>query len=107
MLVRGAHGLQEESRPHPEGVKSNRVGSLQGWYSLAPATQSNMISIMNGGKKPNIQILSQICYLIIISYFCFFFSSAFEIFLEVIINNVKGVPKHLDNFNWNIQQCLC
>lgn len=61
---------------------------------------------MNGGKKSNIQILSQACYLIIISYFCFFFSSAFEIVLKLIIKNVKAVPKHLDHFNWNIQQCL-
>lgn len=36
----------------------------------------------------------------------FFFSSAFEIFLELIIKNVKAVPKHLDCFSWNIQQCL-
>lgn len=105
ILVGGAHGLQVESRPHLGRVKSNRIGRLEGWYSLAPATQSNMISIMNEGRKPNIRILSQTCYLIIISYFCFFFSSAFEIFLKLIIKNVKVVPKHLDCFNWNIQQC--
>lgn len=93
-------------RRAPEGVKSNRIGRVEGWYSLAPATQSSMISIMNGGKKTNIQILPQTCYLIIISYFCFFVSSAVEIFLKLIIKNVKAVPKHLDRFNWNIQQCL-
>lgn len=107
MLVRGAHRLQEESRSHPEGVKSNRIGRLQGWYSLAPATQSIMISFVNGGKKPNIQMLSQTCYLFIIYFFSpFFFSSAFEIFLKLIIKNVKAVPKHLGRFTWNMQQCL-
>lgn len=106
MLVRGAHGLQEESRIHPEGVKSNRIGRLEGWYSLAPATPSNMISVMNGGKKPNFQILSQTCYLIITFYFCFFFPSAFEMFLKLIIKNAKAVPKHLACFKWNIQQSL-
>lgn len=27
-------------------------------------------------------------------------------FYKLLIKNVKAVPKHLDHFNWNIQQCL-
>lgn len=72
---------------------------------MAPSTQSNVISVMNGGKKPNIWILSQTCYLII-SYFHFFFSSASEKFLKLNIKNVKAIRKHLDHFNWNVQQSL-
>lgn len=71
ILVRGAHGLQEESRPHPKRVKSDRIGGLEGWYNLAPATQSNMISVMNGGKNPNIQILSQTCHYILFLFLLF------------------------------------
>lgn len=73
---------------------------------MAPATQSNVISIMNGSEKANTRILSQTCYLIIISYFCCFFSSASEIVLKLNIKNVTAIPKHLDHFNWNIQQSL-
>lgn len=91
MLEGGAHRLQEESRPHPKGVKSNRIGGLEGWYSLAPATQSNMISVMNGGKKtkhPDI-----VTNLLFVHYLFFYlFSSAFQIFLELTIKNVKAVP---------------
>lgn len=72
---------------------------------MAPATQSNVISVMNGGKNPNIWTLSQTCYLII-SYFHFFFSSASEIFLKLNIKYVKAIPKLFDHFNWNIQQSL-
>lgn len=101
MLMRGAHGHQQESRPDLKSVKCNR---LEQWYSVAPATQPNVISIMNGGKKANARILSQTCYLIIMSCFCVFFSSPSEIFLKLNIKNVKAIPEHLDHFNWNIQE---
>lgn len=85
MLIWGAHGHQQESKPDHERMKCNRISRLEQCYSVAPATPSNVNLIMNGGVKPSIQILSHTCYLIIIFYFCFSFSSAYEIFLKLNI----------------------
>jgi len=103
--MRGAHGHQQKSRPDPESAKGSRISGLEQCYSMAPAVQPNMISIMNGSKKANTQILSQTYYLIISLLFCFF-SSASEMFLKLNIIDVKAIPKHLDHFNWRLQQSV-
>lgn len=68
-------GINRSGGPDPGGFMCNGISRVGQWYSGAPATWSNVIPTVNGRlkKNKNIRILS---YLIIISYFCFFCSSA-------------------------------
>lgn len=56
-------------------------------------------------KHPN-----TVTNLLFVHYLFFFPPSSFpqllKYFLKLIVKNVKAVPKHLDCFTWNMQQCL-
>lgn len=107
MLMWEAHGHQEESKPDCGRMKCSRISMLEQCYSMASAAPSNVISVMNGGVKPSIQLLSHACSLIILSSYCFSSSSASEMFLKLNVKTVKAVPKYRDHSNWSIQQTHC